>query len=280
MTKVAIVEDNATLRKYLADLLGNTKGHQCVCACSSAEEATVEIPKHRPNVVLMDIHLPGESGIACTARLREKMPDLQVIMLTVYKDIKMIFQALRAGACGYVLKRADEDEILEAISEVRAGGAPMTSEIARMVVRAFMTPNQSPASAGTDQLSSREMEILALVAEGCQNKEIASRLFISTATVRTHLMHIYEKLHVHCRTEAAAKYLRTQPIAGANLAPNSISGSSSNNMDCHASVKPGVESWILTRAGQIAEGCIQTPHLARRAASSSAIWMVTRLLSW
>jgi DNA-binding NarL/FixJ family response regulator len=212
MTKVAIVEDNTTLRKYLTELIGNTRGHQCVCACASAEEAAVEIPKHRPNVVLMDIHLPGESGIACTARLRTKMPDLQVIMLTVYKDIKMIFQALKAGACGYVLKRADETEILDAIAEVRAGGAPMTSEIARMVVRAFADTPQETASGGTDQLSGRELEILALVAEGCPNKEIAARLFISTATVRTHLMHIYEKLHVHCRTEAAAKYLRDNPI--------------------------------------------------------------------
>ncbi len=214
MTKVAIVEDNVTLRKYLTQLIGSTPGHKCVCACESAEEAVVEIPKHRPNVVLMDIHLPGESGIACTARLREKMPDLQVIMLTVYKDIKMIFQALKAGACGYVLKRADESEILEAIAEVRAGGAPMTSEIARMVVRAFAdTPQKAPPTHGTDQLSDREMEILALVAEGCPNKEIAARLFISTGTVRTHLMHIYEKLHVHCRTEAAAKYLRINPAS-------------------------------------------------------------------
>ncbi len=211
MTKVAIVEDNATLRKYLAGLVSNTPGHKCVCVCESAEEAIAEIPKHRPNVVLMDIHLPGESGIVCTARLRAKMPDLQVIMLTVYKDIKMIFQALKAGACGYVLKRADESEILKAIAEVRAGGAPMTSEIARMVVRAFADPAPVAAAEGTDQLSDREMEILALIAEGCPNKEIASRLFISSATVRTHLMHIYEKLHVHCRTEAAAKYLRTNP---------------------------------------------------------------------
>lgn len=219
MTKVAIVEDNATLRKYLTELIGQTRGHQCVCACPSAEEAIVEIPKHRPNVVLMDIHLPGESGIACTARLREKMPDLQVIMLTVYKDIKMIFQALKAGACGYVLKRADESEILEAIAEVRSGGAPMTSEIARMVVRSFSDAPQASAPDGTDQLSGRELEILALIAEGCPNKEIASRLSISTATVRTHLMHIYEKLHVHCRTEAAAKYLRTNPINAAKQVP-------------------------------------------------------------
>ena len=210
MTKVAIVEDSPTLRQYLADLIGAAPGHRCVCACASAEEALVKIPTADPNVVLMDIHLPGESGISCTAQLRQKLPDLQVIMLTVYKDIKVIFQALKAGACGYVLKRSDEKEILQAIAEVRAGGAPMTSEIARMVVRSFM---ETPKISGPDEtrgLSEREMQILALLAEGFANKEIATRLDISNATVRTHLMHIYEKLHVRCRTEAAAKYLRSK----------------------------------------------------------------------
>jgi DNA-binding NarL/FixJ family response regulator len=217
ITKVAIVEDNATLRKYLAEVINNTPGHRCVCECASAEEAVVEVPAHKPNVVLMDIHLPGESGIACTARLREKMPELQVIMLTVYKDIKMIFHALKAGACGYVLKRSDDKEILAAIAEVRAGGAPMTGEIARMVVRSFMESPKVSAANGTDQLSARELEILALVAEGFPNKEIATRLYISNATVRTHLMHIYEKLHVRCRTEAAAKYLRSKPAEAGNF---------------------------------------------------------------
>lgn len=211
MTKVAIVEDNATFRQYLAQLIDRTPEHRCVCACASAETALLEIPRYQPDVVLMDIHLPGESGIACTARLRQKAPTVQVIMLTVYKDIKMIFQALKAGACGYVLKRSDEKEVLQAIAEVRAGGAPMTSEIARMVVRSFLEP---PAAASqTDPLSTREMEILALVAEGLSNKEIGARLHISFATVRTHLMHIYEKLHVRCRTEAAAKYLRSNPAS-------------------------------------------------------------------
>ncbi len=218
VTKVAIVEDNATYRRYLAELIEATPDHTCVCACASAEEALAEIPKNRPDVVLMDIHLPGESGIACTARLREQMPELQVIMLTVYKDIKMIFQALKAGACGYVLKRADEREILAAIAEVRAGGAPMTSEIARMVVRSFMEPPLTSLPE-TEQLSPREMEILALLAEGLSNKEIGARLHISSATVRTHLMHIYEKLHVRCRTEAAAKYLRATPPAAWHGAP-------------------------------------------------------------
>src|SRR3569833_910872 len=170
MTKVAIVEDNATLRKYLAEVISYAPGLRCVCTCESAEEAIVQIPLQRPNVVLMDIHLPGESGIACTARLREKLPNLQVIMLTVYKDIKMIFQALKVGACGYVLKRSDDQEILDAIAEVRAGGAPMTSEIARMVVRSFMEPAKTAYANVTEQLSSLEKEILALLSDGCPNK--------------------------------------------------------------------------------------------------------------
>jgi DNA-binding NarL/FixJ family response regulator len=215
-TKVAIVEDNPTLRQYLSDLITNTPGYRCVCACDSAEEALEKIPAQRPHVVLMDIHLPGESGIACTAHLREKMPKIQVIMLTVYKDIKTIFQALKAGACGYVLKRADEKEILAAIAEVRAGGAPMTSQVARMVVRSFS--EKSSDCSETEQLSPREMEILALVAEGYANKEVASQLNISTGTVRIHLSHIYEKLHVRCRTGAAAKFLSSQSSGWRDLA--------------------------------------------------------------
>ena len=208
-TKVAVVEDNPTLRQYLSELIANTPGYRCVCTCESAEEALERIPVQRPHVVLMDIHLPGESGIVCTARLREQMPEIQVIMLTVYKDIKMIFQALKAGACGYVLKRADEKEILEAIAEVRAGGAPMTSQVARMVVRSFMEEPSDRSE--TAQLSPREMEILALVSQGRSNKEIGLQLHISSGTVRIHLSHIYEKLHVRCRTEAAAKYFSSQP---------------------------------------------------------------------
>lgn len=212
MTKIAIVEDNATLRKYLAKIVNKAPGLRCVCVCASAEEGLEEIPAHQPHVVLMDIHLPGESGIACTARLRQKMPNVQVIMLTVYKDIKIIFQALKAGACGYVLKRSPDAEILDAIAEVQSGGAPMTSAVARMVIRSFMEESSAePNGTGTDQLSSRELEILALVAEGYPNKEIATRMFISYSTVRTHLVNIYEKLHVHSRTEAANKYLRANP---------------------------------------------------------------------
>lgn len=208
ITTVGLVEDNNTMRQMLREMIDCAPGFQCVCACATAKEALSEIPRHRPQVVLMDIHLAKDSGITCTAILTEKLPELHVIMLTVYKDIATIFQALKAGACGYILKRARQQEILEAIAEVRAGGAPMTSEIARLVVRSFQAPGNASKSEG---LSIRETEILALIAEGLSNKEIGCRVGISHATVRTHLMHIFKKLHVRCRTEAAAKYLRTQP---------------------------------------------------------------------
>jgi len=209
MTSVAVVEDNNTMRGVLMELLNNAPGYRCVCACSTSAEALYILPRHRPDVALMDIHLPDESGIACTAQLTQKMPGLQVIMVTVYKDTELIFQALKAGASGYILKRSRPEEIIEAIAEVRAGGAPMTSEIARMVVRSFQAPTSGdePNAAG---LTGREAEILMLLAEGLSNKEIASKANISAGTVRIHLGHIFKKLHVRCRTEAAAKYLRAK----------------------------------------------------------------------
>jgi DNA-binding NarL/FixJ family response regulator len=205
MTKVAVIEDNSTMRKMLVELVDSAPGYRCVCACATSKEALVEVPKHRPDVALMDIHLPDESGIACTARLTAKMPELQVIMVTVYKDNDLIFQALKAGACGYILKRFSPAEIIQAIAEVRAGGAPMTAEIARMVVRSFRAPSAQPDGNG---LTSRESEILILLAEGLSNKEIAQKANISAGTVRNHLDHIFKKLHVRCRTEAAAIYFR------------------------------------------------------------------------
>ncbi len=204
MTTVAIIEDNNTMRKMLTELIDSAPGYRCVCACSSSKEAQIEIPKHHPDVALMDIHLPDESGITCTARLTEKLPGLQVIMVTVYKDIDLIFQALKAGACGYILKRFRPREILQAIAEVRAGGAPMTPEIARMVVQSFRAPSAVP-DAG---LTSREAEILELLTEGLSNKEIAQKTSIAAGTVRNHLANIFKKLHVRCRTEAAAKFFR------------------------------------------------------------------------
>ena len=207
MTTIAVIEDNITMRRMLKEVVDNAPGYRCVCACSNSKEALVEVPRHKPDVALMDIHLPDESGIACTARLTQKMPDLQVIMVTVYKDTELIFQALKAGACGYILKRFKPEEIIRAIAEVRAGGAPMTSEIARMVVRSFKAPSAVQEAA---TLTTRETEILMLLSEGLSNKEIAQKTDITAGTVRIHLEHIFKKLHVRCRTEAAAKYFRTK----------------------------------------------------------------------
>ena len=204
MISVAIVEDNKTVRQTLHELIEATPGYSCVCMCGTTKEALLEIPKAQPQVVLMDINLPGESGIVCTSRLKERMPEVQIIILTVYKDIEMIFRALKAGASGFLLKRAPTGDILRAIQEVCSGGAPMTPEIARLIVQSYQTPSAS----SIQELSRREREILELLSEGLANKEIAARLGISTETVRTHLGHIYEKLHVQGRTEAVTKFLK------------------------------------------------------------------------
>jgi DNA-binding NarL/FixJ family response regulator len=209
LTSVAIVEDSHSMRKSLVELVNGARGCRCVCACANTREALVEIPRHLPDVVLMDIHMPGESGIVCTARLTAQMPQLQVIILTVYNDTKLIFEALKAGACGYVLKRSKPEEILDAIAQARSGGAPMTGEIARMVVRSFK--ETKAAAAEKDGLSPREMEILVLLTEGLSNKEIGTRLDIGVGTVRTHISHIFEKLHVRCRSEAVARYFQDRP---------------------------------------------------------------------
>ena len=210
MTTVAIVEDNAVMRKSFGQWIDASPGFRCVFGCATAEEAVAEIPRLKPDVVLMDINLPGESGIVCTARLKEELPGVQVIILTVYRNQELIFQALQAGACGYLLKRSSPEELLKAISEVRSGGAPMTSEIARMVVEAFQKKPANPALA--EGLTNRESEILALLSEGLSNKEIADRVDISYDTVRAHLRHIYEKLHVRGRTEAVKMYLKSSNL--------------------------------------------------------------------
>jgi DNA-binding NarL/FixJ family response regulator len=214
MNTVAIVEDNAVMRKTFGQWIDSAPGFRCVFACATAEEALAEIPRLKPDVVLMDINLPGESGITCTAQLKERLPEVQVIIVTVYRNHELIFQALQAGACGYLLKRSSPEELLKAISEVLSGGAPMTSEIARMLVEAFQ---KKPANvAQSDSLTHRESEILGLLSEGLSNKEIASRVNISYDTVRAHLRHIYEKLHVRGRTQAVRKYLKSSnPVISA-----------------------------------------------------------------
>src|SRR6185295_5687459 len=146
MTKVAIVEDNAVMRKSFRQWIDAAPDFRCVFACATAEEALAELPRLKPDVVLMDVNLPGESGIACTARLKAELPAVQVIMVTVYRNLELIFQALQAGACGYLLKRSKPDERLKANAEVRSGGAPMTREIARMRVEAFQ---KKPANVGS-----------------------------------------------------------------------------------------------------------------------------------
>jgi DNA-binding NarL/FixJ family response regulator len=211
MTTVAIVEDQRIVRDSLAEWVNATPECSCIGTCNSAEQAMEKIPALAPDVVLMDIHLPGESGIACTARLKKVLPHVHIIMVTVYNDQEKIFEALKAGACGYLLKRCGPEDVAKALAEVRAGGAPMTAEIARQVVSIF---HRQPAQEPETALSRREQETLALLAEGLSNKLIAARLGISPETVNVHLRRIYEKLHVHSRTEATLKYLKSRgPLA-------------------------------------------------------------------
>ncbi len=203
MVTVAIVEDNKTTRESLETIINLSPAYRCVCVCPTAEEALVLLPKHQPDVVLMDIQLPKMSGVECVARLKELMPQVQVIMVTIYQDPDRIFRALRAGASGYLLKRATPDMVLNAIRDVQQGGVPMSAEIARKVIGHFQV--QPVAAPEVERLSPRELEILNLIAPGFSNKEIADRLGISIESIRWHLKNIYHKLHVHSRTEAASK---------------------------------------------------------------------------
>ena len=188
LNRIAIVEDKAVIRAGLEKLVGEMPGCSCVCACGSAEEALQKLPRLLPDIVIMDIHLPNLSGIECTLRLKELLPKVQILMLTVYEDEEKIFSALKAGASGYLLKRSSREEITAALEELRRGGAPMTSAIARRVVDSFRArPADSPAEAN---LSRREVEILNCLARGDSNKEIASQLSLATATVRWHLKQI------------------------------------------------------------------------------------------
>jgi DNA-binding NarL/FixJ family response regulator len=206
MTSVAIVEDNKDFRASLARYLNEAQGYRCICECSTSEEALQKIPRLMPDVVLMDIHLPNMSGVDCTRRLKELCPSIPILILTVYEDNDRIFGALKAGASGYLLKRADPADILRAIQDVKEGGAPMSNQIARRVVQSF---RGEPADAAKlEGLSQREEEILEHLSKGYSTKEIADRLSVSVNTVRTHLQHIYEKLHVRSRTEAVAKFLK------------------------------------------------------------------------
>ena len=191
---IAIVEDVAATREHLLAVLGRVRGLKCLRACASGEEALRTLPSGAPDVVLMDINLPGMSGIECVARLKEKLPRTQMLILTTYEDGDMIFDSLRAGASGYLLKSTVPTELVEAIEQVHAGGSPMSMGIARKVVSHFQKIPR-PATE-FEQLTAREAEILAQLAQGFLYKEIGERLGISLSTVRTHLHTIYGKLHV------------------------------------------------------------------------------------
>ena len=208
MTKIAIVEDNRVIRESLMEFVNTDSECECVYDCATAEEALREIPKRQVDIVLMDIQLPDISGIECTTRLKQLLPSIQIIMVTVYEDTERIFKALRAGAYGYLLKRCTPEELISAIREVRRGGAPMSPEIARKVIISFQEPANS--STEVEGLSPREREILELLAEGFSNKEIAAQVGLTDGTVRWHLMHVYHKLHVRSRTEATLKFLSTK----------------------------------------------------------------------
>ena len=204
---VAIVEDNEAVAKSLEKAIIAAGNCRCLGTCADGETALRTIPRQRPDVVVMDIELPGISGIECTSQLKRILPETQILILTVYTDTQQIFRALEAGASGYLLKRATPDEISRAILDVKNGGSPMSAEIARKVVQSFRKP--VPANTGIEALSPRESEILALLAQAYTSKEIASEIGIGYETVCSHLGNIYAKLHVRSRTEAVIKYLQT-----------------------------------------------------------------------
>jgi DNA-binding NarL/FixJ family response regulator len=205
--KVSIVEDDRRVRESLAVLINGTAGFCCLGAFPNAEQALKQLPLAWPDVVLMDINLPEMSGIECTAKVKVLNPELQIIMLTVDVESEIIFKSLLAGASGYLIKQTPPAEILAAIADVHRGGSPMSSDIARKVVE-YVQQSRSPAE-GTTSLSKREHEILVCLSKGHQYKEIADELSISVSTVRTHLRHVYKKLHARSRTEAVVKFLGT-----------------------------------------------------------------------
>ena len=203
---VSIVEDDPQARDAFAQLVDTAGDCRCISQHGSAEEAIAHLPAVKPNVVLMDINLPGMSGVAGVQRLKEIIRDSQFVMLTVYEDSDLILSALKAGATGYLLKRSAPSDLIAAIRDVHAGGSPMTSQIARKIVQSFQQPAATDSAIG--KLSTREAEVLEYLSRGFLYKEIADSMKISYATVNTHIRHIYEKLHVRSRTEAVSRHLR------------------------------------------------------------------------
>ena len=206
MISVSIVDDEPGLRESIATFINGSPGFCCASTYGSAETALQGLPGDRPEVVLMDINMPGMNGIECVRRLKALSPDIQILMFTVYEDTDQIFKALAAGATGYLLKRLPPAKLLQGIQEVHEGGSPMSSSIARKVVASFQIV--TPHSGKRPHLSPREEAVLDYLAKGLTYKQIADQLGISIDTVRTYLRRIYEKLHVQSRTEAVAKYIR------------------------------------------------------------------------
>ena len=213
--RVSIVEDNARLRGSLSKLIELSDGFECVSSHASGEAALADLPKHKPQVVLMDINLPGINGVECVRQLKPQLPGTQIVMLTVYENTDLIFQALTAGATGYLLKQTPPAELLAAVREVQGGGSPMTSHIARKVVASFQQAGKS--SKDFENLTPRENEVLEHLTKGFLYKEIAEAMTISYDTVHTHIRKIYEKLHVRSRTEAVAKNLGRTTPSGAGI---------------------------------------------------------------
>jgi DNA-binding NarL/FixJ family response regulator len=210
MINVSIVEDDAKLRATLERYLMTQPGFRCVSVYPNAEAALAGIPTVKPHVVLMDINLPGMNGIECVARLRQALPAARIIMLTVFDEGEQIFNALSAGAFGYLVKSSRPAKILEAIREVHGGGSPMSGSIARKVVQTLQAQAAAQAAkrAETEALSARELEVLQALSKGHTYKQIAADLGISLGTVRTYIQRTYEKLHVHSHAEAVMKFAR------------------------------------------------------------------------
>ncbi len=199
---VAIVEDDVPAREILAGWIRDAEGFKCAGEYDDAETALARLPQENPSVVLFDINLPGMNGIECVRRLKPRLPNTQFVMVTVYEDANHIFDALSAGASGYMLKQTKRSELIDALKDVHAGGSPMSSQIARKVVQSFRRTESG--TDGTNDLSPREREVIELLARGYLYKEIAEKLAISVPTVNTYIRRIYEKLHVRSRAQAVA----------------------------------------------------------------------------
>jgi DNA-binding NarL/FixJ family response regulator len=212
--KVSIVEDVQGVREALVRLLNHAHGFRCEASYPNGEAALAGIPGNPPDVVLMDIDLPGMNGVECVRKLKALLPSLRVVMLTVYEDPEKIFNALSAGAIGYLLKKRLTDDLLDAIRDACAGGSPMSSQIARKVVQYFQ---KNPPSDEMDLLSARESEVLDLLAKGFLVKEIADKTGLGYGTVRTYIRRIYEKLQVHSRSQAVAKYLQPRATGSSRM---------------------------------------------------------------